>query len=323
MKRFRSILVAIDSRSETHPALRWATRLAEHNQARLTIVDVLPDLSWIAKRVLTDSEHTQDALAQQKLRALQILAEPIGEQGVDVRSELLFGKTSSALMHEVLRSSHDLVVRVTKGAHSGRSGFFGTTSMRLLRECPCAVWLVRPDTPPRFTRVLAAIDPAPEDVAREALNHTIIELAKSVAEYEHGELHVLHAWEFFGEYLLKSRYKPGELAEAKQTAESSVAQVLDDFLSTYGLRHTADNVHLLCDEWGPGHAVSQFAKQSQVDLVIMGTMASTGWKATLLGNTAEQVLDHVECAILAIKPDKFTSPATLPDQERVPSGERT
>ncbi len=34
MKRFKSILVAVDTRFEEHPALHWAVRLAEHNQAK-------------------------------------------------------------------------------------------------------------------------------------------------------------------------------------------------------------------------------------------------------------------------------------------------
>ncbi len=85
-------------------------------------------------------------------------------------------------MHEVLRSNHDLVLRVTKGAHSRRTGFFGTTSMRLLRKCPCAVWLVRADAPPRFSRVLAAVDPAPHDVAQEIMNKAIMDLGKSIAD---------------------------------------------------------------------------------------------------------------------------------------------
>ncbi len=56
MQRFRNILVAVDSRWDKHPALQWAVRLAEHNQAKLKIVDVLPDLPWIAKVTVPDSE---------------------------------------------------------------------------------------------------------------------------------------------------------------------------------------------------------------------------------------------------------------------------
>ena len=168
MKRFQNILVPIDTRFEEHPALQWAVRLAEHNQAKLKLVEVVPELSWIMRLAMADAEHMQQVLADDKRRRLESLAGPLRDQGFDVTTTVLSGKSSFEIMQEVLRSDHDLVVRVTKGSHSQRTGFFGTTSMRLLRKCPCAVWLVRPDVQPRFARVLAAIDPAPND--RETSN---------------------------------------------------------------------------------------------------------------------------------------------------------
>ncbi|HBH65861.1 MAG TPA: universal stress protein UspE, partial [Erwinia persicina] len=33
------------------------------------------------------------------------------------------------------------------------------------------------------------------------------------------------------------------------------------------------------------------------------------------GNTAEQVIDHLRCDLLAIKPDGFVSPVELDDDE--------
>ncbi|MCG8653173.1 MAG: universal stress protein [Pirellulales bacterium] len=313
VQRFRNILVAIDSRWDIHPALEWAARLAEHNQARLKIVDVLPDLPWIAKVTMPDSETAQEAFADQKRRVVDALAEPIREQGIDVTTKVLFGRTSSSIIHEVMRSGHDLVVRVSKGAHSGRTGFFGTTSMRLLRKCPCAVCLVRPETEPRFGRVLAAIDAAPNDIVRDVMNNTVMDLATSVAKYEHGEVHFVHVWELFGEHLIKSRYKPGEFAEAKCDAKEKVAAMLDRSLSPYELTHHDERVHLVCDELGPGHAISELAEREQIDLIVMGTIARTGLSGALLGNTAEKVLDRIECSVLAVKPDGFVSPVSLPD----------
>ena len=166
MKKFRDILVAVDTRFDEHPALQWAIQLAKHNQAKLKIVDILPELPWVAKIALSDSEGTQEALSEQKIHKLETIAKTVRDQQIDVRTQLLHNKSSFAIIEEVMRSGHDLVVRATKGAHSGRTGFFGTTSMRLLRRCPCAVWLVQTDAAPKFDRVLVAIDPAPKDVTR-------------------------------------------------------------------------------------------------------------------------------------------------------------
>ncbi|MFT4557960.1 MAG: universal stress protein E [Porticoccaceae bacterium] len=313
MKRFQNILVNVDTRFEEHPALQWAVRLAEHNQAKVKLVDVIPDLSWIARLAMPDAEHTKQVLADDKRRKLESLAASLREQGVDVTTTVLSGKTSFAIMHEVLKSGHDLVLRVTKGSHSQKRGFFGTTSMRLLRKCPCAVCLVRPDVPPRFNRILSAIEAAPHDLGHSRMNKTIMELGMSIAEYEKGQLHVVHAWDVFAASVLKSRLKPGEFERIQQKAEAEVAVALDNVLSPYQLSHQSDRVHLLDDPMGAGHAISELTKQQNIDLVVMGTIARTGVAGTLMGNTAERVLDQIECAVLTIKPDEFISPVTLPE----------
>lgn len=312
MKRFQNILVSVDTRFEEHPALQWAVRLAEHSRATLKLVDVVPEFSWIAKLAMPDAEHTHQVLAEEKGRGLELIAGPLREQGLDVATKVLFGKTSFEVMHEVLRSHHDLVLRVTKGVHSQQSGFFGTTSMRLLRKCPCAVWLVRADAPPRLSNVLSAVEPAPHDLMHSRMNKTIMDLGTSIAEYENGRFHVVHAWDLFGSRAVKPRLKEGEFEAIMKRAEAEVATALDNFLAPYNLSHESDSVHLLCDERGAGHAISHLARQQSIDLIVMGTIARTGMAGALMGNTAEHVLDHVQCSVLTIKPDEFISPVTLP-----------
>ncbi len=303
----------MDTRFEEHPALDWAARLACENQAEIKIVDVVPEFSWIERMVLPDDEHMQQVLSDDKHRRLGELAASLQEQGIDVSTKVLSGETSVEIIHEVLRSHHDLVVQVTKGTHSQGAGFFGTTSMRLLRKCPCAVWLVQPDVPPRFGKVLAAIDPKPDDVVRERLNTTIMELGMSIADYEKGEFHVVHAWELFAARVVKSRFNPGEFAEFEQQARSAVAVALDKFLSPYGLDHQSERVHLIRDEIGAGQAISALVAKEQMDLVVMGTIARSGVSGLLMRNTAEHVLDQVECPVLTLKPDSFNSAVTLPE----------
>ncbi len=313
MKRFKNILVAVDNRLEEHPALQWAVRLAEHNQAKLKVVDVMPEFSWIARLAMSDSQRTQQVLVEDKRRNLEAIAGPLREQGFDVTTKVLFGKTSFEIMHEVLRSNHDLVIRMTKGAHSRRMGFFGTTSMRLIRKCPCAVWLVRPDARPRFARVLAAVDPAPNDVAQEIVNKSIMDLGRSIAEFEKGQFHVVHAWELIDSSANESWSIPGQVEEAMRKAKTEVAAAIDSFLAPYKLSHHSDSVHLLRDELGAGHAISELAKQLDIDVVVMGSLARTGIAGALMGNTAEHVIDLVQCSVVTIKPDGFISPVTLPE----------
>lgn len=312
MERFRNILVAVDSEFEKQPALESAIRLAEQNQAKLKVVDVVPDYSWAVRLAMSDHKRAHQALAEEKSRYIESIAKPLRDRGIDVSTKVLFGKASREIIREVLRSQHDLVVRVTKGANSRRTGFFGTTSMRLLRRCPSAVWLVQTDAQPRLARVLAAVDPNPNDDTHAEMNRTIMELGMSIAE--NAEFHVVHAWNLFGLRHATSRDNLGEFEATKRKVEAEVAREFDRFLSDYGLNHQADHVHLRCDEIGPEHAILELAKQQEIDLIVMGTVGRAGVAGALMGNTAERVLDQLECSVLAIKPDGFVSPVALPEQ---------
>ena len=59
-------------------------------------------------------------------------------------------------------------------------------------------------------------------------------------------------------------------------------------------------------------------KKLQADLVVMGTVARTGIAGLLIGNTAEAILEQVQCSVLAVKPPGFVSPVKLPDGGRPP-----
>jgi hypothetical protein len=50
----------------------------------------------------------------------------------------------------------------------------------------------------------------------------------------------------------------------------------------------------------------------------MGTVARTGIAGLLIGNTAEAILEQVQCSVLAVKPPGFVSPVKLPDGGRPP-----
>jgi nucleotide-binding universal stress UspA family protein len=139
MKRFKSILVATDTRFDNHSVVDEAVEIAVHSGASLKIVDVVPDFSWIVRMTMKDGTHLRELLKQEKQALLDAMIAPIREKGVDVETKVLCGKTSLEIIREVIRSDHDLVLRINKGTESRRQGFFGNTAMRLLRKCPCAV----------------------------------------------------------------------------------------------------------------------------------------------------------------------------------------
>jgi universal stress protein E len=52
----------------------------------------------------------------------------------------------------------------------------------------------------------------------------------------------------------------------------------------------------------PEEVIAQTAEELDAELVVMGTIGRTGLSGALIGNTAEHVVDLLQCDILAIKP---------------------
>lgn len=50
------------------------------------------------------------------------------------------------------------------------------------------------------------------------------------------------------------------------------------------------------------------AKQLNAAMVILGTTGRTGLSAVFIGNTAEHVIDKINCDVLALKPNGYVSP---------------
>jgi universal stress protein E len=58
-------------------------------------------------------------------------------------------------------------------------------------------------------------------------------------------------------------------------------------------------------------AIPDLAEDLGVELIVMGTVAHTGIAGILIGNTAETILNRIDCSVMAIKPGDFATPVTL------------
>jgi nucleotide-binding universal stress UspA family protein len=57
--------------------------------------------------------------------------------------------------------------------------------------------------------------------------------------------------------------------------------------------------------------IPALARKLGVDLVVMGTVGRGGIPGLLMGNTAEAILQQVDCSVLAIKPPGFVTSVAL------------
>ncbi len=308
MQQFKKILVYVNTELRKHPALHRAAVLAELSGGQLKALDVVGELPATLRLPAYGYPALADTLLKEKQRRLERLTKPLRQRGIRVKTEAQYGKAALEIIREVLRGRYDLVMKTAEPG--GLTKLFGTTAMRLLRECPCPVWLVKAAHDRRYTRVLAAVDPSSPHDEKNALNTKIMDLALAVAKLEGAELHVVHAWHLFGASVLSGEAGvPRDLLERYSAAVRKETNAnLDQFLATLKAKIPKNRVHLV--EGDPAVVIRDFAGREKVDLIVMGTVVRTGVAAMLIGNTAERVLAQVNCSILAVKPDRFVCPVT-------------
>jgi nucleotide-binding universal stress UspA family protein len=211
------------------------------------------------------------------------------------------GDPALRVIEQVLSEGHDLVVVTSDEDRDDRA-----TIRRLLRKCPCPVWVIRP-TRARTQRVLAAVNPDPSEAG---LNQTILELATSMVGLHGGELHVLHAWELYGEATMGSsafmHVPPAALNELLDEERAKHSAALDELIASTPAPQATCRVHLL--KGAAAEVIPATVARLRINLLVMGTVARTGVNAMVMGNTAERVLDRVSCSVIAVKPEDFISP---------------
>jgi len=321
MKRFSNILLITGAADDTSVALDRAVTLAVNNQASLTLVgtvDLIPAELQMAVTAVTP-EVLCDIAVTEKREKLDQIVETITDEEIVVETKVLVGKPFVEIIRLVLANDYDLVIKCVEPVTTHKHVLFGSADMHLMRKCPCPVWIIKPTIHPHYRRILAAVDQDPEDAVKELLNRQILELSTSLALAEFSELHVVHAWDLVGEDQLRSMRTGFSDAEVDEMAEEAVSEKrrwLEDLLDTFGAKADKDAVdylkpklHLIKGD--AKHIVPTAARELDVDLVVMGTVARTGIAGFFMGNTAENILTQLNCSVLTVKPPGFISPVTL------------
>ena len=319
MRRFSNILLVVDSGSDNATAFSRATTLARENRAALTVCAVVDEATselQMASAGISAAELRDMAVTECRKR-LDELVEDI-EHGISVETTVLVGKTFIEIIRQVLRHNHDLVIKCAEGAGvSGLAGkLLGSLDMHLLRKCPCPVWITKSTEQFPYRRILAAVDRDPEEAVKDVLNRQILELSSSLALEEGSELHIVHAWQFVGEDTLRSLRSSLSRAEVDEIEAKEVDQrtswlkgVVTSFIDTAEEEVGQYHYHLV--KGNPRDVVPRTAQELDVDLVVMGTVARTGIAGFFMGNTAETILNQLECSVLTVKPPEFVSPVKL------------
>lgn len=312
MKQFENILVAVDLADDdllvsnggpphSQHAVQEALWLAAASGAKLTFFHSL-DISEMAQRLILE-ENLENNVRDKALASLQRMVDRAVAEGSRADCAVTFGRSWQQIIRRAVEHNHDLVIAGTRHPSRLRSVLFGSTGMKLLRLCPAPVWLTHPRDRRELRSIVVATD-------LTEVSNRVVDVAANLAGLYGAQLHLLHVIhpattsELRGIGLPLMRIEEHQRAQ-REHAEKMLQQQVDR--PTVKALPQPANVILTCGE--PDEEILKTLSNQNADLLVMATLGRTGIPGMVIGNTAERLLPHLQCSVLAIKPDGFVSSA--------------
>ncbi len=294
-------LVASDLNEQTAEAVERAIWLADLLNAKLEFFAAI-DLSAHTKHLLEeDRNKLSNNVEDEAHKVMSGLIEQAKAEGVESTSKVAIGSSWREIILEVVRNNHDLVLAGTR-PHGFKGRLFGGTVMNLFRQCPCPVYAVKIGEEPEVPEIVVASDMS--EVSSEILNVIV-----SMAQIADMKIHLVHAIDTQLDKRLKGLDVGDEtIKKCAADIREEVENELNEQLAQTDYRTLSYGVKTHVLEGSPEVAIPAFIAENNINLLAMGTLARTGISGFFIGNTAERMLEKVDCSVLTFKPSDFVSP---------------
>ncbi len=272
------IFVVYDPTTDNQPALSRAAALARGSLitggADIKIHVYSCIYSKIPKSERKAAQKAELMAAQEKIVEAAVFA-LVGKE-TEVSIEVEWGKNwYKGVVRAADRIGADAVFKSTFKHSASQRLLRKTSDHTLLRECSCPVFLARSDAEEAgpYRVILAAVEFRQEVGDYTELNRKIVEFARMFLATESVKIHFVNA---YGE--LSDRPDKGQLVRACGVP--------------------SDQVHIRMGE--ADEVIVEMARELAANLVVVGNSARSGLAAAINNNTAEKILDKLECNLLAL-----------------------
>lgn len=299
MNKYKNILVVADPIDGPQKALARALFLADRQaDVSITVLLVIYDLSYEITSVLSSEERKtmQEAIIKEETQAFS-----------DHLSALFPGKNFTlkvswhnrpfeAILDEVTNFEHDLIIKSTHKHNKLSAVVFTPTDWHLLRKSPCPVLLVKDHEWPMNGSIVAAIEFENDNKDNGVVNEHITNEALQFGEMLSADIHLVNAYPTTPEHIAIEIPNFDSLAY-----NSEIEMHHKEAMVAHAQKFNINDQLLHIEAGSPEDVISDVVKNVDAELLILGAASRTGFSAFLIGNTAELVIDSINCDLLALK----------------------
>lgn len=306
---YHHLLAPLDGSELAEQALPHAQAIAQRAGARITLLQVIPNVAALAQEPalppgrLTAALHTQALQSQwqeQALAALEQTAQSLAGQGVMAQAAVVVAHPPDGILDYAQTQAVDLIVMSTHGRSGLARWVYGSVAARVVQAAPCPVLLIRTvagQTTPAPRKILVTLDGS-------GLSTRALPEAERLARLFKAEIVLLHV--VADSYEQKLRHVPPSLAPevaayTSNMLERRIAQVTveqEGIAADLQARGVAARSAVLTGD--PVQTILDYAASESVELIAMATHGRSGMARMLHGSVAERVLHDTPCPLLLV-----------------------
>jgi len=324
---FARILVAArEAAAVSSVVLDKAATIARGSGARIEIFHALNEpLATAAIRGAPApgslEENTRRAVERAQRRLQRIAAAPVfGRLKVGVHVQCDY-PPHEAIIRRAIAQRCDLVIAETRPHRLGARMLLANTDWELIRHCPIPLLLIKSRKHYERPAIVAAVDPFHARAKPAALDAQIVKTATRCASALRGEVHLFHAY-VPTVVMVPTAAAPPLAVEVSPELLQIEARRVCDAIDRLGVRA---HVPALRRHVMPGDVYTQIdavVRETGARIVVMGAVSRSALRRFFIGNTAERVLDRLECDVLVVKPRGFRTDIPQRIARRTGAGRR-
>jgi universal stress protein E len=296
MSQYQRLLLIINPAQRHSPAIHHAAALAKASGASLHIAALVPSLDILSLLEEGVREKARQSYLQDHTDWLKDQAEKMRGRGIEVTTEVAWADDmQQAILDHVSEMQPNLLIKQVQHEPALKRAFFTPLDWHLLRHCPIPMYLVGASGHALPRKVVAAVDSSDTESSNSELNDRIIQQANSLALQCNAELHLLYACDISAAYLGDMGGGGLTLADLTRELRRELEKSFLRLAGRFGV--PSDRRHFVMGS--PVSALSEFADEQQMDVIVMGRVQSHGLEK-LLGSTTEHILYQVPCSVLAV-----------------------
>ena len=300
-----SVLVVIAPSQIEQPALRRGIDLVNKTGAKLMVLMTVYHPTYDLTTMLSPQER-EEFRAEYIADQYQALSDLIESYELPRRTLTAINwnkREYDSIVETAAEEQADIIIKSTKQHDTVTSHIFMPIDWHLMRKSPIPVLLVKHNEWPSYAEILAAVNTGDEDRNHNDLNEKLTSTAEDFARLFSSNLHLVNAYPRIPLPIAKS--SPSFTFNA---LNSAIQNHHKEALYMFGLRHHIRGDNLYAQEGLPEQVIISVANNIHADLLIIGSSSQTGFTNHNLGNTAEHIMNNINCDVLTIKPDGFISP---------------